>query len=149
MGLLIAIAAFVVVPFVVLCLVRGLDNVIEGMPRLEDLFGRFRRVRIWQLVLAFALLMLVVSIASADSALALVVASLALVVAFARIWVHEFWSLMALRDDDFPGRFDKLVWAALLVLVAPLGVWLFRSYRLVHWPDTEPVRAKAMEPEVI
>ena len=28
-----------------------------------------------------------------------------------RAWSHEFVFLMGLRDDDFPGRHDKLIWA--------------------------------------
>ena len=44
---------------------------------------------------------------------------------------------MGLRDDDFPGRNDKLIWVFLLLLLAPVGAWLFRSYRLAHWPQPE------------
>ena len=42
---------------------------------------------------------------------------------------------MGLRDDDFPGRHDKLIWAFLLFAFAPIAVWFFRSYRLAHWPE--------------
>ncbi len=41
---------------------------------------------------------------------------------------------MGLRDDDFPGRHDKLIWVLVFVF-APVGAWFFRSYRLAHWPE--------------
>jgi hypothetical protein len=45
---------------------------------------------------------------------------------------------MLLGDDAFPGRHDKLIWALLLFILPPVGVWLFRSYREVRWPATKP-----------
>jgi len=72
-----------------------------------------------------------------------VMAVLALLVlgAFFYVWRREFVFLMSLRDDDFPGRFDKPIWAAVLVALAPIGFWLFRSYRLAHWPEPKPEMA--------
>jgi hypothetical protein len=58
---------------------------------------------------------------------------------FVRAWCHEFAFVMGLRDDDFPGRNDKLIWAIVLVMFAPISVWFFRSFRLAYWPDPEPV----------
>jgi hypothetical protein len=58
---------------------------------------------------------------------------------FVRAWCNEFVTLMNLRDDDFPGRNDKLIWAAVLLAFAPISVWFFRSYRLSHWPVQAPV----------
>src|SRR5262249_9870263 len=54
---------------------------------------------------------------------------------FAGMWIYEFRALMLRRDDEFPGRFDKLVWALALLVFAPAGVWLFRLYRKAQWPD--------------
>ena len=59
-------------------------------------------------------------------------------VGFTVAWVREFLYLMALRDEDLPGRFDKPIWAAVLIFLAPLGLFLFRSHRLAHWPEPEP-----------
>ncbi len=59
-------------------------------------------------------------------------------VAFAVAWVREFQFLMALRDEDLPGRFDKPIWAFVLIALAPAGLFLFRSHRLAHWPEPEP-----------
>jgi hypothetical protein len=50
-------------------------------------------------------------------------------------WQREFVYLMGLRDDAFPGRHDKLIWAFFLLMLAPIGLWFFRSYRLAHWPE--------------
>jgi hypothetical protein len=48
---------------------------------------------------------------------------------------------MSLSDDDFPGRHDKLIWAAVLTAFAPIGVWMFRSFRHARWPAPETVKA--------
>jgi hypothetical protein len=65
---------------------------------------------------------------------------------FAVSWVREFRFLMALRDDDLPGRFDKPIWAALLIALPPLGLFLFRSHRLAHWPEPQPKPRPGMSP---
>ncbi len=51
------------------------------------------------------------------------------------VWKREFRLLMTRRDDEFPGRFDKLTWILLLTLAAPAGAWLYRSYRKARWPE--------------
>jgi hypothetical protein len=66
-------------------------------------------------------------------------AMLIVLVLYLRTWRDEFIFLMGLRDDVFPGHNDKLIWVLLLVLT-PVGVWLFRSYRLAHWPRPERTR---------
>jgi len=64
---------------------------------------------------------------------------------FLHIWRREFVFLMGRRDEEFPGQFDKLIWAAFLIMMAPVGLWFFRSYRLGHWPEpkTETIRGRA------
>jgi hypothetical protein len=57
-------------------------------------------------------------------------------------WLREFSFLMRLGDDAFPGRFDKPIWAALLILLPPVGVLTFWSYRKAHWPEAK-AQAKA------
>lgn len=56
---------------------------------------------------------------------------------FVLAWQREFVFLMSLRDDDLPGRHDKVIWAVLLLALAPIGVWFFRAYRLAHWPEAK------------
>lgn len=58
-----------------------------------------------------------------------------IVLLFFGVWKRELRLLMSRRDDEFPGRFDKLGWFLLLTLAAPAGPWLFRSYRKARWPE--------------
>jgi len=53
-------------------------------------------------------------------------------------WLHEFAFLMRQGDDAFPGRFDKLIWAFLMIVLPPVGVLAFWSYRRAHWPLAKP-----------
>ncbi len=66
---------------------------------------------------------------------------------FVRAWCHEFVFLMGLRDEDLPGRHDKLIWVAVLLAFAPIGVWLFRDYRLAHWPAPKTMMYPELNPE--
>lgn len=59
---------------------------------------------------------------------------------FGMAWLREFHILIQLSDDIFPGRNDKLIWGLLLIVLPPVGVWLFRNYRMAHWPDVKPSR---------
>lgn len=47
-------------------------------------------------------------------------------------WVHQFVTLMSMADDAFPGRHDKLVWVALMLLLPPAGMLAFRGYQRAH-----------------
>ncbi len=60
---------------------------------------------------------------------------IATTLAFFALWRREFRLLMLRRDDEFPGRFDKVGWFLMLTLAAPAGVWLFRSFRAARWPE--------------
>ena len=57
---------------------------------------------------------------------------------FCGMWVREFRLLMLRRDDEFPGRSDKLAWIFALTILAPAGVWMFRSFRMARWPAIAP-----------
>ncbi len=62
-----------------------------------------------------------------------------LVVAFAVAWIAEFAFLMRQPDDAFNGRNDKLIWAILLIVLPPVGVVAFWSFRRAHWSsDRKP-----------
>jgi hypothetical protein len=41
------------------------------------------------------------------------------------VWIVEFAQLMALRDEDFPGRHDKALWVAAFVFGNVLGAVAF------------------------
>jgi hypothetical protein len=91
-----------------------------------------------------------------ERVLSAVLLSVGILAWFMRTWCNEFVFLMGLKDEEFPGRNDKLIWSVVLLLFAPIGVWLFRSYRLAHWPapksvietefDPEPARGGAAQP---
>lgn len=55
-------------------------------------------------------------------------------------WVHEFTLLMRQGDEMFPGRFDKPIWALLLIVLPPVGLLTFWLFRKAHWPEPKPVR---------
>ncbi len=59
-------------------------------------------------------------------------AGVALVVAFVALWVREFVALMSRPDAAFPGRYDKLVWSVLLLVLPPVGLAAFWWYRRNH-----------------
>jgi len=66
-----------------------------------------------------------------------------LVALFLLAWVHEFTLLMRQGDDAFPGRFDKPIWALLLIVLPPVGVLAFWSYRQAHGSPAKVIDAAA------
>jgi hypothetical protein len=66
---------------------------------------------------------------------------------FARAWCNEFVFLMGVRDENFPGRNDKLIWVVVLLAFAPFSVWLFRSYRLARWLESKFVPVIDSKPD--
>jgi hypothetical protein len=72
--------------------------------------------------------------------------SVGVLLAFAGMWTHEFRLLMLRRAEEFTDPSDKRTWIFVLTVMAPAGVWLFRSYRKVRWPDTlEAVRPHPLD----
>ena len=103
--------------------------------------GWFRQAEGWQIALLVVVVLLVLPLMPAVLALGLVAAF----VMFARAWVKEFAYLMRLGDDAFPGHNDKLIWAMLLVVLPPVGTWLFQNYREAHWPEVKTGQADAFD----
>jgi hypothetical protein len=99
----------------------------ETRSRAENMFLGF-------VLIGFALLLLV----SIPPPLYVALAILFGIFLFARAWVREFYYLMRLADEVFPGHNDKLIWAILLIVAPPVGFLLFRSYRRAHWADAKP-----------
>ncbi len=101
---------------------------------------RTEAVRLWReldgwhlaLFIALGLLILVVILPAA-----LALAILALMLAFVAAWVHDFVTLMRLEDEVFPGRYDKAIWALLLIVLPPIGMLAFWSYRKLHGFETK------------
>jgi len=69
----------------------------------------------------------------------LMAALVASVVVFVGLWMYEIYVLMTAGDDAFPGKSDKVLWLALLLVAPPVGLLLFRSYREAHWAAEKPV----------
>ncbi len=103
--------------------------------------GWFRQAEVWQVVAIVILAALILPLLP----LLLTLAVLAAIILFARAWLKEFTFLMRLRDDAFPGHNDKLIWAILLIVLAPVGTWLFQNYREVHWPEAKPSKGDGFE----
>jgi len=55
------------------------------------------------------------------------------------LWVREFAGMMAISDDAFPGRLDKPIWAAAMLLLPPVGAIAFAVFRRGYWPAAKPV----------
>lgn len=92
------------------------------------------------LLVAGAIVLLV--IVAANPPAGVLLTAIALAVLWFRWWAIEFSFLMGLRDVDFPGRYDKPIWAAMLVFLGPVGLWMFREYRTSRWPASETSEAK-------
>ena len=130
---------FVAIAFSLPALVLGLLQLVAPQSSVhEGVRRRMARFKLWQLVVAVILCGLLFSMTSVRSPIVpLTLAVLIVLALYSRIWRDEFIFLMGLRDDEFPGRSDKLIWVFLLIVLAPVGPWLFRSYRLAHWPQPE------------
>jgi hypothetical protein len=134
---------------VILTFVVGLSAILFGLARFLDTerhVGAGRRVRpsqftigqVMAAVIVAALLIHVATYRGPGDPPSLIVLSLILLGWFVRHWRKEFVFLMGLRDEDFPGRHDKPIWVAMVLFLAPIGVWFFRAYRLAHWPEPAP-----------
>jgi hypothetical protein len=84
-------------------------------------------LRIWHVALAIALIAMLLAFLNSSPGdqgfIAFIVALLILGLVL-KIWRDEFLFLMSLSDDEFPGRYDKLVWIGMLTVFAPIGIVL-------------------------
>ena len=133
---------FVAVAFSLPTLVLGLLQLVAPQSSLhEGARRRLAQFKLWQLIVAVILCGLFFSMTSVTSPVVPFMLAILIVLGlYLRTWRDEFIFLMGLRDDDFPGRNDKLIWVLVLVVFAPVGPWLFGSYRLAHWPQPERSR---------
>lgn len=44
-------------------------------------------------------------------------------------WIYQFIGLMTLDDKSFPGRYDKVIWAAVFILLFPLAPIAFLYWK--------------------
>ena len=47
-------------------------------------------------------------------------------------WLCQFVSLMLLSESDFPGRHDKILWAAAFMLVFPVAPFAFIGWKTAY-----------------
>ena len=52
-------------------------------------------------------------------------------------WLVQLLSLMMMPDDAFPGRYDKPIWAAILLVLSVLGAFLFVVWKFTAQSDHE------------
>ena len=94
-----------------------------------------RPVRVLAL-LALVVLLAILATWGPDSApFTTLYVAIVLVALYLRAWVRAFLYLMRRPDHDFPGQFDKAIWAGVLVVLGPLGLWVFHRYRAAQWPE--------------
>jgi hypothetical protein len=117
--------AFLVIPTLFL----GVLALFEGFPRI-------RLGQICGIVAVFAWFFGLISIEWQARAAYLTLSVVIALLVFFGLWRREFRLLMLRRDDEFPGRLDKIGWFLMLTVAAPAGVWLYRSYRKARWPET-------------
>ena len=60
------------------------------------------------------------------------------------MWLDAFVSMMAMRDDEFPGRHDKLCWALAFIFLTFVGAIAFYLWRKVMY---DPSRRTAAQPQ--
>jgi hypothetical protein len=95
-----------------------------------------RKLGFWKLYpLLLVGLVIGLGMMTGDPTVGFVIGLVVGLVGFVVTWLRQFTFLMQLGDGDFPGRYDKLIWAALLVALPPVGVLTFWSYREAHWPS--------------
>ena len=134
------------VPLLALALVRLLDGATARSRGRERLVGWLRETKLWHVLVAIALSAFLFASIFNDGpgqATPLLFALMVVVLLAIRAWRYEFLLLMSLSDEEFPGRNDKLIWAAALLIVPPIGVWLFRSYRAARWPEPASLKPSA------
>jgi len=116
----------------------------------EPIEAAFRRVDHWmnhhpevpRTVMVVGLTAISLMLLVAALPVFLVLAVVAVLALFARAWLHEFSFLMGVDDSAFPGRNDKLIWALVLIVLPPVGLYLFRAHRRAYWPESDAKAAQ-------
>ncbi|MEO6810921.1 MAG: hypothetical protein ABI353_17555 [Isosphaeraceae bacterium] len=109
-------------------------------PAHERMFGWPRELNGWHLAFLATLAVLVAFVVLPVRGVAVILPLAALLVL---AWVHEFTLLMRQGDELFLGRYDKPIWALLLIILPPVGLLTFWLFRKAHWPEAKPVRRGA------
>jgi hypothetical protein len=113
-----------------------LPTLFLGVLALFEGFPRIRLGQIAGIVAVFAWFFGLISIEYWSRFGYVTVSAVLALLLFFGLWRREFRLLMLRRDDEFPGRLDKIGWFLMLTVAAPAGVWLYRSYRKTRWPES-------------
>ncbi|HZW32939.1 MAG TPA: hypothetical protein VFF52_19645 [Isosphaeraceae bacterium] len=141
--------------FVLPAFVIGFFALLFGLGKIfpPERLRRIGRVQftLWHMMIVVVVTALLLSVPAGrpgpERVFPILILALLILAWFVRVWCNQFVFLMGLRDDDFPGRHDKLIWVFLLFVFAPISVWFFRSYRWAHWPEPEPGLPAQLRPE--
>lgn len=132
----------ITVALVVTALAIVLATVVNRLPGTVSLDRALRRIPNWALVLAGCFVLFVgATLLFQTPWMGVFFLALIATVSFVRAWFRDFAYLMTQPDEAFPGRYDKLIWALLLVVLPPVGVLAFWSYRRAQQGE-EAVAAK-------
>ena len=55
----------------------------------------------------------------------LFIAGVIVAICLCSFWIEELVRLMSLTDDCFPGRYDKVIWAAIIFFGSIFGAFVF------------------------
>lgn len=102
----------------------------------DHLAEAIRQVRPIHMALLGIAALILLAVAAGDGAIE--IGFLGVVLGLALIWVREFSILMRAAEEEFPGRFDKPIWALAILLVPPVGVVAFWVFRRAHWAEAKP-----------
>ena len=47
-------------------------------------------------------------------------------------WVSQLWTVVNMSDQDFNGRYDKLMWAMIILFGSILGAIMFALWRMMQ-----------------
>jgi hypothetical protein len=112
------------------------------MSTLDRILGRagdsIFEVRFRHIVVGVVGAMVLFALVSPDPGVPLLLITGLLTLAF--VWFREFLFLMALGDSDLPGSHDKLIWAAAMFVLPPVGLLAFVVFRHVNGIGGKPAR---------
>ena len=82
----------------------------------------------FQIVIAvFAYFLAIVKAGPGQEGFLILVAAVAILALFLRLWIREFRRLLALPESAFRSSSGRTTWMILLIVLAPIGLWMFRS----------------------
>ena len=59
-------------------------------------------------------------------------------------WIIQFAQLMAMRDEDFPGRFDKVLWFIAFLTLNVVAASIFLSWKQIQIASRSKLRTESL-----